>query len=1047
MAVQGPPTMKELQQRVTMFHAGDELYSGAWLADFQRSGHMAWQTCIEVLQKGPLPSCDGELLQAFSAQTLARLARAFVSWHKDCGAQKAAKESLETLIVIHARGQSLVWKQLALALACAELWLGTWAPAALLLADSLPEIVRRELLVLPAELLFDHKALPLTSRHLREAAASSFFRACESVFAFLLAGVVDGVAEEQRCQIAMRVLGAWLRAVRKSSVWLPGVDAAAPLRSLASQLQQLLSAARQAPAEAAEVAQQLARWRSAPKEAAELLKPLLGCIFSSTHGNQSSSDMDEGNVCYDRAVDDCSPSWLLPLLSDLAADFWPRAALGEIDLDWEAIALQAVAVLSAASGDALALDAVDAEAAIGVWQTLAETIQTAVRASESLQSSNTDAALFYVPSPEKRVRRSQEQWQLPRERLMQTSSLQKLFELFALKLLEYMRLPLVPEDEEALAALQIARASAECALVHWSSMVSEPSAWSLELRAPLSGVELALAEFCLSESDCMSEELARQIEVVFWFFGAVSSSAAEGQPGFAAATAIASSAIAVIVPHLAALDAAQPPWRALLWSAACVLATAVNVSPSSQPGSSPVLLEWMLQRPPSEAGAPNFLELTELPYARAVEAACQRLPTGTAHTLVGERLFLLTFASWTPACAQERSLEAQALLLSALRHAMGSNPELLCQSLAAKVLPGLCTAVDRETATSSSGSWMSPGGNDQDSAPWPASRLLFETLTALLPVGNPSSDADHPAVRMWRQAWHYLEAALLRCPIDSASEQPIKAASQALREAALRAPALLPEVVQLLAQSAAQRESPEAPLLALREIAVGVPCPPVDPLRAAEVLDAAVAAAAEALLQKTQALVETPGELAALFGLLAEAVRPSPPGTAGGGPCEDRLRPLLIARRVLIGRCLSLVSLALPECRSELATKHMMRFAARLMSAEEAQPAAHGEMLSVTLAPLCAAVCRALAAQDFLAEPEAVAEAGELLLVAAVAFPIELPAALTAGLGQVDLPDHSKELLQQHMACRAEWSQKGHWLEQLQQIALEWQSERRFNLL
>ena len=59
--------------------------------------------------------------------------------------------------------------------------------------------------------------------------------------------------------------------------------------------------------------------------------------------------------------------------------------------------------------------------------------------------------------------------------------------------------------------------------------------------------------------------------------------------------------------------------------------------------------------------------------------------------------------------------------------------------------------------------------------------------------------------------------------------------------------------------------------------------------------------------------IEIPEVLAAQFQLLAEAVQPSSPGTAGQGPCEDRLRPLLLSQRVLISRCLSL---ALPACFS-----------------------------------------------------------------------------------------------------------------------------------
>ncbi len=111
-------------RRVTMFHAGDELYSGAWLSDFQKTGLTAWHICTEKLRMGPLSSCDGELLQAFCAQTLARLARAFAS-HFDVHSQRAARDTLEALLTVHAYGQTLVWKQLALALACAE-WLANF---------------------------------------------------------------------------------------------------------------------------------------------------------------------------------------------------------------------------------------------------------------------------------------------------------------------------------------------------------------------------------------------------------------------------------------------------------------------------------------------------------------------------------------------------------------------------------------------------------------------------------------------------------------------------------------------------------------------------------------------------------------------------------------------------------------------------------------------------------------------------------------------------------------------------------------------------------
>ena len=172
----------------------------------------------------------------------------------------------------------MVWKQLALALACAELWLGTWAAAASL-NSSLPATVRRELLVLPAELLFDAKALPLTDQNLRQGAAASLFRSCDAVFGFLLGAGSDSQD--------LRILGAWLRAVRKAQLWLPTGDVAAPLRCLAQYLEPLCSAALMAKAEASEVAQQLAKWRGAPKEAAALLGPLCSSLFQGDSSMES----------------------------------------------------------------------------------------------------------------------------------------------------------------------------------------------------------------------------------------------------------------------------------------------------------------------------------------------------------------------------------------------------------------------------------------------------------------------------------------------------------------------------------------------------------------------------------------------------------------------------------------------------------------------------------------------------------------------------------------------------------------------------------------
>lgn len=1010
--VQPADFAKELQQRVTMFHAGDELYSGAWLSDFQKTGLTAWHICTDKLRIGPLSSCDGELLQAFCAQTLARLARAFAS-HFDVHSQRAARDTLEALLTVHAYGQTLVWKQLALALACAELWLGTWAAAASL-NTSLPATVRRELLVLPAELLFDSKALPLTDKGARQQVAASLFSSCDGVFAFLLQ--VQWDAEQ-----SLRILSAWLRAVRKAQIWLPTCDAAQPLRNLAGHLPTILAAAEMAPAQASELAQQLAKWNSAPQEVAEILKPLLQQI---TNTSQMDLLLEE------------SPLWMLPLLQVLAEDLWPRAVVGEVDLDCEAIAKQAFRVLEVSAS--YGTDLVDVEASIQVWHTFAETIHAALRASEESASSSRLSGPTFA-HPEKRSRRSQDRWHLPGERLREATMVNLLFQLLVQKLLDCMRLPEIPEDEEALELLQHARQTVETALVPWAALLTNADTWIAQLWNPLQEVESTLSTMGDNEEGFMAVEVSRDVEAVIWFFGAFCSCLPKDQTAATAAEA-ASHAVSALLPQIHQLDTALPPWKALLWSSVCRFSAAVNSK--LPPGKEPILLDWMLERPPTEAEAPTMLEITELPYAKAIEAACQRLPhvapDSAATAAAATKLMMFAFGTWDPSVKlEERQMEVKIHYLSALRSTMALSPELLCQSLVSNVLPKLSVASSMEVKNAGS-TWK------EKSAPWPATRLLFETLTTLLPVDRPA-DESHPSITIWRQAWPVFEDVLLRHPVDAASDQPLKAAAEALQRAGIHAPVLLAEALQLFSRSLQEREVSEVLPMALREIVVAIPCPPVDPSKAAELLAAAISIAAEQVLKQSQAM-EIPEVLAAQFELLAEAVRPSTPGIAGQGPCEDRLRPLLLNQRVLISRCLSLVSLALPDCPSERVSIQMLRFTKHLMSNEEAEPEAHRAVLQVALPTVCAALCRALATQDFFTEAEALSEAGELFLSAAEVLPEQLPPALSAGLAQLDLPDHSKVLLEQHVQARAEWSKKSHWLEQLQQIVVEWHSERRLTV-
>ena len=55
----------------------------------------------------------------------------------------------------------------------------------------------------------------------------------------------------------------------------------------------------------------------------------------------------------------------------------------------------------------------------------------------------------FQPPPEKRSRRAHDRWQLPRQRLAEAGSIGTLFSLLLQTLLDCMRLPELPEDEEA----------------------------------------------------------------------------------------------------------------------------------------------------------------------------------------------------------------------------------------------------------------------------------------------------------------------------------------------------------------------------------------------------------------------------------------------------------------------------------------------------------------------------------------------------------------------------------------------------------------------
>merc|ERR550532_3023175 len=126
----------ELQHHATVFPQSGSAVSGHWLAAFQ-AGDGAWQLCAELLHCGAQRNGRNEFLDAFCAQTLATHARALPTrCHGMCEKQVFHRE-VEQLLAMHLppRGHAVVWRQLALALVCSEIWLGTWSPSAVLAAQ------------------------------------------------------------------------------------------------------------------------------------------------------------------------------------------------------------------------------------------------------------------------------------------------------------------------------------------------------------------------------------------------------------------------------------------------------------------------------------------------------------------------------------------------------------------------------------------------------------------------------------------------------------------------------------------------------------------------------------------------------------------------------------------------------------------------------------------------------------------------------------------------------------------------------------------------
>eukprot|EP00927_Polykrikos_kofoidii_P034121 TRINITY_DN28952_c0_g2_i1.p1 TRINITY_DN28952_c0_g2~~TRINITY_DN28952_c0_g2_i1.p1 ORF type:complete len:984 (-),score=189.48 TRINITY_DN28952_c0_g2_i1:61-2781(-) len=897
----------------------------------------------------------------------------------------------------------------------ADIWLASWTPTAVVFAAGLPLPVRWELLTIPTELLFCDRALPLSDLDLWHYAAATLFDSCGAVFGHLIqeAPAAQGIGRP-----ALQVLASWLRAARLSYQWLTGRarDEAAPVKALVCHGQALLALAAAAPEDACEVTQQLARWRKCDVDVSPLLGAFLELLFRSN---------------FSRPRHDV----LLPLLSDLAMDRWPRAATGDIELDWRAIAQHAIAAVRDGStgtsgvasgvgtcaaratvrrnGEGVEEDTGESgEAGLAVWQTLATVLREGTREWS-------DEADHGGPHAE---------WFMPLEVLKQNAALPQLFSLLARELLEMLQAPASPTAAQLNSLWQV-RSGAQSTVAAWARLVGDGPAWQEALWAPLQNVGRRLAP---GATVVWEESLLREVEVVLWFSATLAASWRESADTSAPPAAVA------VLELGPALDSAPAPWRALLWCAACSLA---STAPAEQ---CPRLIEWMLQRSPQQAanGSVELLALTELSYATAVEMACRLLPDGGGgNGAVTERIAALALAEMPASMLHDDSSKARARLLGTIRHTMGGDATSLCQGLSTRVLPVLqaAAAAEAEAAVQT-----------KQDLRWYAAQTVLATLAAVLPrrrKGGSDSVAgegvvtseDHPAVLLWREYWSCLEAAMLpRWRPLCSDDQPLAAAAEVLAAAAVSVPVLLPDALRLLVQSVEHHVLPDVQLRALHVVLLKVPCPPLDPAVAAELLLKAILGVTSSLLSRAKDMLESPETLTALFRVLAAAL-----ASGRGGLCDGRLRPMLLVQVTLVCRCVGLLNEMLPDCTSPTAAEQMLRFAVRLVTGDELQQPAYRDGLAGQLPGLCASLCRALALQEHLAGPEGVVDAAEILYRAADAFPTELPGALAIGLRHVEVPEWSREQLRKHVETRKEWPKRWEWTVQLQQIVSEWQSEHR----
>lgn len=732
--------------------------------------------------------------------------------------------------------------------------------------------------------------------------------------------------------------------------------------------------------------------RAAPAEAAEVAQQL--ALWG---------DCDrEVSMCLEKLLQELLPRLsqgnhfgaLLPLLSDLTSDRLPRAIMGELALDWQCAVTSALALLGEATVRALQDDLAgcEAEEAFGVWKLLAMTLRKGTWWG----------------------------WRPSVEQLQNSGNLLRCFQLFSQRTVDTLHLHREPQDACVEALLRV-REAAEAAVAEWAHIFGGTSAWEEVMWQPLRCVSQSI-DACSTTSPSL--QLCWSTEVAMWWAATLAASAHERN----------SPCVGSAVLELGLLDAAPAAWRALLWFTASGLACSALGDVCQQ------LLPWVLDRSPAitRAQVPWIPRHTELGYARAVELLARQLPAGT-HMQHAERIARLALEPIPAVALHATSAESRGVLLRACRRVLGGDAACVCSCLSQAVLAPLRQAVEAEAASCGSGSQ------------WPAVQVLCEALVVALPeVEDAGQSGSAAAVAVWQANWDCMQASLLKWTPSATTNQPVEAASDALASAALVLRPLLQPTLQLLVDSISQRAQPHAQIQAVCRIATGIQVPASDLSAVGELLAEAVLTLCQALLACPAVLLQNPATLEALYRLLAACIQLVPVGKpADQHLCGGHLRPRLLGQAGLVRRCLEVVADALPECPRPSGVEWTLIFVSRLLKGMQAGREVHPnlrELLRLSVPQLCVALTQALACQPQLAKIECIHYAAEVLLQVADVFPEDAPAALRGGverLAGLGVPEYSRHRLERHVLQRSEWASFAAWIDGLQQIAHDWQNERR----